>query len=503
MNRSSPGRAPASASAHPASVHSAPAVSAPGAPGRLTLPEFAAAAMPSLETDGFHAAYYRVLDAFASGLVRRLIVTVPPQHGKSTGSSVLLPAYVLGLDPELSVAVASYSASLAQRFGRRVQRLMDSAAYASLFPRTVIKGAGRPQGYTRSAELAEIIGTSGSLTCVGREGSLTGSRIDLVVIDDLYKDALEAGSPAVRENCWEWYTSVVRTRMHNLSRELVVFTRWHEEDLIGRIRSREPVSELTRWAQLGSTPPETWLYLNFEALKESPPTEIDPRPAGEPLWPSRHSAELLCAKRRLDSLRFECMYQGRPSCAEGLLYGDRFRTYTALPDEIDRWGCYTDTADTGEDYLCSVAYAVDRAGDIYVTDVVYSQERMEVTEQLVAAMLRRRPECTPVVESNNGGRGFARAVQRLVPEVRVGWFHQSAGKEARIVSNAAAVLRHTVMPLDWHERWSLFARHLTGYLRRYRANRFHDAPDALTGIVERECSDPSESRILAIKFSDR
>lgn len=163
----------------------------------------------------------------------------------------------------------------------------------------------------------------------------------------MYKDAMEANSPVVRENCWEWYTSVVKTRMHNFSGELIVFTRWHEEDLIGTLCRREPFVEFTDWAQLDTLPPDTWLYLNFEALKTRPPSPVDPREPGEALWEELHGAELLRGKRRLDPVRFECMYQGRPSVREGLLYGDNFLTYEELPRDIVRRANYTDTADTG------------------------------------------------------------------------------------------------------------------------------------------------------------
>ncbi|MFQ7503108.1 MAG: hypothetical protein ACLRMJ_08365 [Alistipes finegoldii] len=108
-------------------------------------------------------------------------------------------------------------------------------------------------------------------------------------MDDLYKDALEANSPLVRANCWEWYTSVVRTRMHNASRELVVFTRWHEEDLIGALAAREPVEELRAWSQLDTLPADRWLHLNFEALKTAPPRSR-PRQPGEALWERQHGA---------------------------------------------------------------------------------------------------------------------------------------------------------------------------------------------------------------------
>lgn len=108
------------------------------------------------------------------------------------------------------------------------------------------------------------------------------------------------------------------------------------------------------------------------------------------------------------------MYQGRPSVREGLLYGDQFAEYDALPREIVRRANYTDTADTGDDYLCSMSYAVDTDRTIYVTDLVYSREGMEVTEGLVADLLLRSDTRTAAVESNNGGRGFA-------PRRAAGW----------------------------------------------------------------------------------
>lgn len=450
----------------------------------------------------FHTAYYKVLDAFATGKIRRLIVTIPPQHGKSLGSSVLLPAYMLGLDPSLKVAIASYSASLANRFNKRVQRIIDSPAYARMFPGTAIKGMSARGDYVRTAELMEVIDTGGEVMSVGREGSLTGNRVDVFIIDDLYKDAMEAHSPIVRENCWDWYTSVVRTRQHNTSAELIVFTRWHEEDLIGSIMAKEKVHELTSWEQLDTTPSSEWLLLNFEALKSSPTTEVDPRRKGEALWPERHSAELLGEKRILDPLRFEAMYQGHPSVAGSLLYGNRFMTYISLPDDVVRRANYTDTADTGDDYLCSVCYVVDSAGKIYVTDVVYSRERMEVTERLVAGMLAQYPSCDTLVESNNGGRGFARAISRQLPALPVKWFHQSANKEARITSNASLVLHNILMPGDWHVRWPEFAAHITTYLRKFRANRQHDAPDVLTGIVERELTTAITKKVKALGFAN-
>ena len=462
--------------------------------------DYALAVYPFLELEWFHRTYYRVLEAFAEGRVRRLMISMPPQHGKSVGATTLLPAYLLGLDPDLRIAIASYSASLASKFNRRVQRILCSAEYGELFPDTTIKRGSKPPEYIRTADEVEIVGHEGSLLSVGREGSLTGNRVDCFLLDDLYKDAMEANSPLVRENCWEWYTSVVRTRMHNDSRELLVFTRWHEEDLIGMLRQREPVVELRAWEDLARVSADGWLALNFEALKTTPPSAIDPRAAGEALWPARHDAALLHAKRALDPLRFECMYQGRPSVREGLLYGDQFAEYDALPREIVRRANYTDTADTGDDYLCSLSYAVDADGVIYVTDAVYSREPMETTEPLVGDMLVRSDTRQAAIESNNGGRGFARAVQARAPGVRIEWFHQSANQEARILSNSATALHLVRWPRGWNLRWPELYAHLTTYRRKFRANRWHDAADVVTGIVEREAAGRGQKRVRGVRF---
>jgi predicted phage terminase large subunit-like protein len=288
--------------------------------------------------------------------------------------------------------------------------------------------------------------------------------------------------------------------MHNTSRELIVFTRWHEDDLIGTLMRTEPYREITSLDDIEGVDANTWLVLNFEALKTSKPTPIDPRAEGEALWPEQQSRELLEAKRRLDPIRFEAMYQGHPSTKEGLLYGDNSREYETLPRDIVARASYVDTADMGDDYLCSIAYVVDMDGIIYITDVVYSREPMELTERLVASMFELTATRQAYVESNNGGRGFARALQRLAPKTRVEWFHQSGNKEARILSNSATVLHNLRMPKDWHLRWPEFYTHLTTYRRLFRANRHDDAPDALTGIVEREVTDSSSGRWQMLRF---
>ena len=458
---------------------------------RRYLFDFAALVLSGFEPTPFHCTYYRILDAFARGKIRRLIVSVPPQHGKSLGSSEMLPSYLLGLDPDLKVAIGSYAFGLARKFNQRIQRHMSGREYQMIFPGTKLKGMRDTDadGYGRTTEEFDVVGHSGGLKVVGRGGSLTGNRVDVMILDDLYKDAAEANSPVIRDTVTEWYNSVVKTRLHNTSRELIVFTRWHEEDLIGYLERSEQVVDLHSWDQIDNIPSGAWLKVNFEAIKESEPTEIDPRQLGEALWPDRHGLEKLLADKQRDPITFSALYQGRPASKEGLLYS-AFKTYTELPgDGLVKVGNYTDTADAGTDKLCSICYEVYKDGNskrIYVTDVLYTAEGMEVTEPAMAMMLKRNGVRVSHIESNNGGRGFARAVQRQVSNIKIDGFTQSGNKESRILTNSATVTESILMPADWSTRWPEFAADVRWFKRLFRANTHDDAPDVLTGIVEKE-----------------
>ncbi|MFI3298297.1 MAG: phage terminase large subunit [Rikenellaceae bacterium] len=410
---------------------------------------------------------------------------MPPQHGKSYGASVLLPAYLLGINPELRICIASYSFSLARRFGAQVRQIIETDAYQKTFPKTMLKGMPNAPKHS-SAQLTtdefDIVGHSGGLKLVGKEGSLTGTRVDVMILDDMYKDAAEAYSPLQRENLWNWYTSVVKTRLHNNSQELIVFTRWHEDDLIGRLLKTEKTE---------------WNAINFEAIKCSAPSELDPRKKGEVLWSNRHSKKLLLQKKKLDPVAFEALYQGNPTPNEGLLYG-KFLEYESLPNTTKRAG-YIDTADSGDDYLCAIAYQVDKNDNIYITEVVYSAEPMEITEKLCTQMLEDSNTQICYVESNNGGRGFARVLQRNLPRCRIESFFQSANKVARITSNATEVIRCIYMPKGWERRWSEFSAAVKSIRRNVAASKHDDTADALTGIIEKETLHSRKKTSIAFK----
>ena len=464
-----------------------------------SLIDFTALTFPKFDKTHFHTTYYTILDMFAAGEIKRLMISVPPQHGKSLGSTKQLPAYILGRKPDTKIAIASYNTTFARKFNREIQRIIDDANYAEVFPDTKLNQAMGPisSNYIRNADEFEIVKHDGGLKAVGRGGPLTGNPVDVMIMDDLYKDYSEGNSPVIRDTVKDWYLTVVKTRLHNDSQELIVFTRWHEDDLIGIIEKSELVIEAKTWDDILTASPDAWIKINFEAIKTGDPTELDPRERGEPLYPKRHNLKKLLADRATDPVKFDALYQGDPISKQGLLYGMNWKTYSKLPENVIVRKNYTDTADRGNDYLCSIDYDLTSTGMIYVHDIVYTQEPMEVTEPLLAHNLLKNNVSYSDIESNSGGRGFSRKIYELTSgKVHINAFTQTQNKEARIITNAATVTQKVVFPEDWHIRWPEFYSHLIRFKRNFSANKNDDAPDVLTGIVEKSHMIPNQSMFL-------
>ena len=413
---------------------------------------------------------------------KQLIIT----HN-SEGSTRRLPAYCFGINPDERIAIASYNTTFSQKFNRDIQRIIVTPEYAEIFPDTTLNVKNVitvASNYLRNSNEFEIVNHLGSLKSVGRGGGITGNPIDKIIMDDLYKDSAEGNSPTIRDAVWEWYTGAITTRLHNNSQQLIVFTRWHEDDLIGRIEKSEKVITAKTWEDIYSAGKDTWVKINYQAIMEEHATELDNRKKGEPLFPQRHSKKKLLKDRATDTVKFECLYQGNPTSAAGLLYGQNWMTYKTIPDTIVRKN-YTDTADTGTDYLCSITYDVGVDGLIYVVDVIYTDDPMEVTEPLVANSILKHDVKYSDIESNNGGRGFARKIQELTEKrCTVKWFTQTNNKESRIITEAATVMQMIVFPENWSIKWARFYLDIIRFKRNFKANKHDDGADVLTGIIE-------------------
>lgn len=434
--------------------------------------------------------------------------TFIPTHN-SEGSSRKLPAFMLGLNPDKKICIGSYAATIARDFNRDVQRIIDTPSYRELFPETYLNGSNvvtMANTYLRNSDVIEMVGRKGSLRVVGRGGSLTSKTVDVSILDDVYKDYAEGNSPIVRNAAWKWYTTVVRTRLHNDSQELIVFTRWHDDDLIGRIeKSGETVIEIKSWDDVKNIPAGAWVRINFEGLKTGEPTEIDPREPGAALWDRRHSRAKLEGQRALDPVQFQCLYQGNPGNAEGKLYRNPFRTYVDKSEwgTYVRSGNYTDVADEGDDFTFSACYDVYKSGNeawneqkkrfepiLYalITDMVFTQENTEITAVTVPEMINRCGTQKAWIESNNGGSGFEKVIRKKLKAVTEP-FYQGANKESRIITNSAMVNAQIIMPIGWEQRFPKIHEHLTGFLRDFPANAHDDPEDGLTGIYEKELAD--------------
>lgn len=471
---------------------------------RRNLLHFAEYLSPTFQKTPFHRSYYRVLDMFAKRRIQNLIIQAPPQHGKSQGSSRFLPAFMLGLNPDLQIVICSYAATIAKDFNRDVQRLIDNAEYNAVFPETCLNGSNVvtvANNYLRNSDVFEIVNHSGSLRVVGRGGSLTSKTADVMIFDDLYKDSSEANSPVIREGAWDWYTKVALTRLHNNSQKLIVFTRWHPEDIIGKIIESSKVVVAEKWSDFDNIPEGAWVLVNFEAIKTGAPTEIDARERGAALWPERHSLERLEAQKAIDPVGFECLYQGNPGNAEGKLY-QPFKTWIEKSDwgAYVRSGCYIDVADEGDDYLFGATYDIYRSDNqifnehtkrfepllfVLITDVVFTDESTDVTTVTVPRMINANNVQKVWVESNNGGSQFEKVIKKKVRALTVP-FYQGENKEARIVTNAPFVNQHIIFPFGWESRYPKFHEHLSEFLRKFDANKHDDDADGLTGIYEKE-----------------
>lgn len=309
---------------------------------------------PDYHFNWHHDVICSKLDLFAKGKIKKLMVFVPPQHGKSELSTRRCPAFILGLNPNRKIAVCSYSATLASSFNRDIQRIIDDKLYEDIFPGTSLNenSAINPSKNTflRNSETFEIIGHTGFVKTVGVGGSLTGTPVDTGIIDDPFKDREEAMSVRIRDKVHSWYTDVFKTRLHNDSQELLIMTRWDADDLAGRILKQE----------------NDWEVITFQAIKER---EIpgDPREIGEALWPEKHSLERILAIKQSSPFTFTSLYQQEPKPSREALVFPDWDVYEEEPDGEPLIG-----VDFGfsNDPTAIVQVKIDK-GNMYARELLY------------------------------------------------------------------------------------------------------------------------------------
>jgi predicted phage terminase large subunit-like protein len=288
-----------------------------------------------------------------------------------------------------------------------------------------------------------------------------------MIIDDVIKNAEEAYNANTLEKLRSWFTDTMLSRTENNFKLIIIMTRWSTNDLAGFVLDNY----------------DNVIHINYKAVQDN----------GEMLCPDILSkADYQLKTKNMNKDIVAANYQQEPVDIKGRLY-TAFKTYTEIPKDSSGKPLfeyilnYTDTADTGSDFLCSICYGMyDNC--YYILDVYYTKAAMETTEPETAKMLTRHNVGCALIESNNGGRGFARNVEKECRALGnnhtvVKWFHQSANKTARILSNSASVMNNVYFPVNWEDRFPEFAQDIKAYQKEGK-NAHDDAPDTLTGVYE-------------------
>ena len=264
---------------------------------RADLACYALAMCPDFQVARHIRVLVEKLEEVESGKTKRLMVFMPPRHGKSLTASCIFPAWFLGRNPGRSVITASYGAELAEDFGRRVRNFMSDSLHAAIFPEcTLAADSAAQRRFDTTA--------GGSYYAVGRGGAVTGRGADLLLLDDLLKDSEEARSETIRRSMHDWFQHVAYTRLAPGGALVLIQTRWHQDDLPGRL--------------LREHPDENWHVINMPAIAEA---DDEFRKGGEALWPERFPVEVLKGIRSaVGGSAWDSLYRLQPSASEGAVF---------------------------------------------------------------------------------------------------------------------------------------------------------------------------------------
>lgn len=257
------------------------------------------------EVNWHHRLIAEKLQAVEQGEIKRLILEMPPRHGKSLLASILFPAWYMGRNPEKEIITASYNSDLAQDFGGKTRSLVDDPIYKNIFDLKLAKDEKAKAKWRTSG--------GGTYTSVGIGGAITGRGAHVLIIDDPIKNREEANSDLIREKHWSWFTSTAYTRLEPDASVILILTRWHYDDLAGRLIEEQ---------KAGGQP---WEIVRFPAIAEE---DEQFRKAGEPLWPKRYDLSTLNETKRVVGLMdWAALYQQAPIISETQEFKEEYFRY--------------------------------------------------------------------------------------------------------------------------------------------------------------------------------
>ena len=432
----------------------------------LLYPEFYKESRPYLKD------LCQTLQAFYDGDIYKqiLIINMPPSHGK-TFTARLFVLWMFGQDPRTKIITGSYNQILSGLFAQQTRdgiltenENVKQKYFSDIFPDTTIKQGDAAKGFWSldGSEEKNYLATSPG-------GTSTGIGANYIIVDDIIKNNEEAANELVKDKHWEWYNNTLVQRMERPRKQILIMTRWASDDLVGRTLEKKA---------------DKCHLITYKAVQDDGSMLCD-----EIMTKAEYEDVISEMGEDIASAN----YQQEPIDLKGRLYTS-FKTYDRLP--VDEQGnslfegiySYTDTADEGADYLCTIIWGVYMR-EAYVLDVYYTQAGMEITEPEVAKRFKEYRVNLSRIESNNGGSGFARNVKRISEEklqnleTVIRWFHQSKNKKARILSNATWVMEHVLYPFNWMHKWPDYYKAMVQY-QRDGENKHDDAPDCTTGVAE-------------------
>jgi len=375
---------------------------------RRNLEDFIRFTYPNYDFGWFNEELAAALTQFVQDVVDgkqpRLMIFAPPRSGKSEQVSRRLPAWALGKYPDLQFIGSSYSADLANRMSRDVQRIIETDQYYQVFPDVKLPQKG-DTNHTRTQDLFEIVEHKGAYRAAGVGGGITGMGADIGVIDDPVKDAKEANSKTFRDGVWEWYTTTFYTRLSPKSGILLCMTRWHEDDLAGRLLEAAKNDD-----------GDQWQVIDYPAIAEK---DEKHRKQGEALHPERFPlSRLLKIMRAIGSRAWNALYQGRPTSKTGGVFAvDKLQIIDAIPagviiNRVRAWD-FAATKDGG-DYTVGVLIGEGNDGRFYILDVVRGQHSsLEVESVLKATASRDGYDVEIHLPQDPGAAGKAQAQRQV------------------------------------------------------------------------------------------
>ena len=405
---------------------------------------------------------------------RVMILNEPPRHGKSRTAG-LFAQWVFGKNPKEKIITGSYNEQLSTTFSRGVRNDImerkaskDKIVYSDIFPNTTIKRG------SSSASMWTLEGQHISYLATSPGGTVTGFGASLMILDDIVKNAEEAMNETVLENHWTWFTNTMLSRLERGGKLIIIATRWNTKDLSGRA--------IDHYKSIG---------LPVKVITEKALQDDGTMLCDEVLDRAAYDLIVKTMGREI----VEANYNQNPIDLVGRLYNLGFQTYKDLPKDdkgesvVEEICAYIDTADQGDDYLCCIIYALYRQ-QCYVLDVYFTKEGMEITEPEVAKRLYEYNVNKAYIESNSGGRGFGRSVERILREKHhwyktyIDLFTQTRNKKARILSSATWCQNNIKFPIGWEVNFSEFYGDVMGYQKEGKMKN-DDAEDCLAGIYDK------------------